>query len=366
MAGRERRRYTGLFRFRAVRILALLLVNAALLIAVFAVAEIGYRIHRNGCAGAFASFLDDVPYSNLGTSNWVIYDEDIGFRLNPAREKFNAFSVRHGEIAVPKPDGVYRVLFLGDSVTWAKDGFVARVRESLGGRGRIEVINAGVPGYTSYQEVLFYKKYLAPVAPDLVVWVYCLNDNHKFLHRFDEKAKMLWTAEAEETLKIRSFGDRVVSRSYLLTRLRVALAAKDEADRKRSHRFFWEGRVDFNIAWKDESWPFHEEQLLELRRVLLGQNAKLAVVAVPYEPQFLYRSRTKDFDYVVKPQRKLKELCERYRVPYADLFSAFAAEYDAERSLYKDGVHLNEQGHRLAGREMLGFLSEHDLIPASE
>lgn len=68
MAGREPRRYSGLLRFRAVRILALLLVNAALLIVVFAVAEIGYRIHRNGFAGAFATLFNDVPYSNLGTS----------------------------------------------------------------------------------------------------------------------------------------------------------------------------------------------------------------------------------------------------------------------------------------------------------
>ncbi len=243
---------------------------------------------------------------------------------------------------------------------------MARVRESLEESRRIEVINAGVPGYTSYQEVRFYKKYLAPIDPDLVVWVYCLNDNHKFLHRFDEKANMLWTAEAEETLKARSSWDRVVSRSHILSLLRGALAAQDEAAPRPSHRFDWEGRVDFNIAWKDDSWLFHAEQLRELQRVLREGDARLAVIAVPFEPQLRNRARKRDFDYVVKPQRKLAELCEHYDVPYADLFPAFAAEYAARRRLFEDGVHLNKRGHRIASREILGFLSQHDLVPTVE
>ena len=80
-------------------------------------------------------------------------------------------------IAVPKPAGELRVLFLGDSCTYGygldeRHTFVAMAEEKLRTRfpnQRIECINAGVPGYSAYQcwrrlmtEGLAYE-------PDLVV-----------------------------------------------------------------------------------------------------------------------------------------------------------------------------------------------------
>jgi hypothetical protein len=90
------------------------LVNILVFIALFAVLELAHRIYRDGFADAFVNIIKrpNVPYLNLGTSNWVIYDEELGYRLNPARSNINSLSVRHDEIAVPKPEGVYRIVVL--------------------------------------------------------------------------------------------------------------------------------------------------------------------------------------------------------------------------------------------------------------
>jgi hypothetical protein len=55
----------------------------------------------------------------------------------------------------------------------------------------IEIINASTPGYTTYQELIFFKKYILQTNPDIVILAYVLNDNHKFLHKFDAEGNML-------------------------------------------------------------------------------------------------------------------------------------------------------------------------------
>lgn len=128
----------------------LLAVNLVGISVIFLIAEMGLRMRSLGFSGALASLLKtQVPYSDLGTSNWVIYDKDLGYRLNPNREGSNPLSIRNERVIVPKPEGLFRIVFLGDSVTWPKDGFVQQVKDALEPKGGIEVINAGVPGYTS-------------------------------------------------------------------------------------------------------------------------------------------------------------------------------------------------------------------------
>jgi lysophospholipase L1-like esterase len=348
-----------------LQFLVLTFVNCIVFLVLFVAAEISCRLFRDGftkTVSDIAHFFHQVPYSNLGTSNWVIFDEELGYRLNPGKAGINNFSIRHGEIAVPKPEGTYRIMYLGDSIPWDRGGFVDRTRDFLQGEGQFEVINAGIPGYTSYQEVLFYEKYLQPTSPDLVIWTYCLNDNHKFLHRFDEKAQMLWTEEAERTLRIHTVWDDIVSRSYLLARLNLGISALIKHNENSKCAFPWENRIDFNTAWKDDSWIDYERYLLRLKTILHKQNAKLAIIIFPYEPQLLYRNDTDNYNYAVKPQRKLRDLCNKYEIVCLDLYQSFADEYSREIRLYRDGIHLSSGGHNLATQQILSFLIQNDLL----
>jgi lysophospholipase L1-like esterase len=86
--------------------------------------------------------------------------------------------------AIPKPHGLRRVLVLGDSHA---DGYVANA-ESFStlleaslqralATDAVEVLNAGVSGYSPVQEQAWYETYGAELAPDVVVLVlYAGND----------------------------------------------------------------------------------------------------------------------------------------------------------------------------------------------
>lgn len=89
------------------------------------------------------------------------------------------------EIAIPKPPGELRVLFLGDSCTFGvglqhDQVYVHRVEEMLAARFpriRVECINAGVPGYSLLQGSLFLNSEGFDYEPDLVVLAFGWNDS---------------------------------------------------------------------------------------------------------------------------------------------------------------------------------------------
>ena len=334
----------------------MLLVNLVILVSGFAILEIGYRVHRAGVRQAFQELATGAN-SDSGDPVWVIADDALGYRLNPNNAGINERSIRHGGISVPKPADLNRVIYLGDSLPYDPDGFVAMTRRRLGGSANIEVINASTPGYTSYQEVLFYERYLADTSPDLVIWTYCLNDNHRFLHRFDEQAQMLLTDEARATLLGDSTWGAWLDRSQVLVRLRLALLGLSKRVSRQQETFEWENLVAFRSAWDEDSWVEYEQHLLRLKSSLDAQGARLAIVVFPFEPQLRYRNDGANRRQALLPQRQLGELCERYDVPCLDLYEPFAQEYDLGRALFSDEIHLNPEGHQLTTELVLDFLA---------
>jgi hypothetical protein len=338
------------------------LVNIIVFITLMMTVELAYRIYRFGLHRTFS--FSSSSHSNLELSNWVVEDRELGYRLNPRHDGYNSLSIRYGEIVIPKPKGLYRLMFLGDSVPWDNPGFVNYTESFLNSGKKFEVINASVPGYTSYQEVLLYTKYLVSTNPDLVIWTYCLNDNHRFLHEFNEQAQMLTTREAKLALIEASNWDKFISHSYLLTDLRLRLFYWNKQHKQKNSEkdYIWENQPDFNTAWKDNSWIDYERHFLTLKKVLDKQGTKLGIIIFPYEPQLSYRHNSESYDYVVKPQRKLMTLCKQNHVPCLDLFSAFSNEYDKGKVFYRDGIHLNQEGHKFTAQKIYQFLSQHALL----
>jgi len=97
----------------------------------------------------------------------------------------NSFGLRGPETTLEKPEGVYRVLFLGDSFAYGfgveeANSFPRLVEKGLNevfnGQPRIEVINAGIPGFSSILEYLYLKNEGFKFNPDLVILEFDLTD----------------------------------------------------------------------------------------------------------------------------------------------------------------------------------------------
>jgi len=114
----------------------------------------------------------------FGTPNYVSPD---GLNIH------NSLGLRGPEIIVPKPADIYRIILIGGSSTydtsirdWRND-WARQLEKELRKkyeRDNIEVINAGLGGYTSWESLINLEFRLVDLEPDLLIVYEGLNDIH--------------------------------------------------------------------------------------------------------------------------------------------------------------------------------------------
>ncbi len=95
----------------------------------------------------------------------------------------NSAGFRDHEYLLEKDPSVFRIAVLGDSIVWGhglelQDTFAKQLESMLNeiSGQRFEVLNFGVSGYSTQQEVELYRVKAKQYDPDLVIVGYCLND----------------------------------------------------------------------------------------------------------------------------------------------------------------------------------------------
>lgn len=137
----------------------------------------------------------------------------------------NALGFRDDETTAAKPDGVWRLVVLGDSVTFgwgveAEDRFTDRAEEEWNGAHpegpRLEVLNLAVPGYEAHHQYFTFVDKALPLEPDAVVFAFNWND--------------VQLVPDEIVTHVRGeFETRVASRGWIARKL-MALTARPRRD----------------------------------------------------------------------------------------------------------------------------------------
>ncbi|MHB8056088.1 MAG: SGNH/GDSL hydrolase family protein, partial [Candidatus Aminicenantales bacterium] len=102
------------------------------------------------------------------------YKSDIDIRINSGGWR--------GPEIDPEKGGRFRVALLGDSVTFAREFnedkiFSGRLESKLRAiRPDVDVLNLGILGYDTLEEVIHFERIARPYKPDVVVVCFCLND----------------------------------------------------------------------------------------------------------------------------------------------------------------------------------------------
>lgn len=332
------------------------------IVLIFFACETFMRIHDRGFLNGIKSyFVIEPPYSSLGVNGWVVSDDTLGYRLNPSKPGVNRYSMRDHTIIVPKPAATKRVVILGDSIPFIGDPtFVTRLKYKFKDNPHIEILNASTPGYTNYQELMFLKKYILQIQPDIVILCYVTNDNYKFLQQYDAKYDSLFTQEAKDSLQIHTPLDVFISRSYFLSYLKNVYFEKAQRLKDKKSQYWWDNAKDFDTAWKDSSWPDVDNQIGSMNSLLKSQNARLFITIFPLESQTNRYVLSTNYNYVLKPQRKLAHICEKDNLPCLDLLPFFyKAVNDGHVQLYTDGLHLSDKGHEVTADVLYTFLTQH-------
>lgn len=114
---------------------------------------------------------------------WIFKPNSV-FLIDNIKYQINSKSMRCDEVDYKKPRNCFRILFLGDSCSagWGlnyEDTYEYVLQGLLTNKYpgyKFEIINAGIPGYSSYQCLQYYKKELYKYNPDMLINFIGAND----------------------------------------------------------------------------------------------------------------------------------------------------------------------------------------------
>lgn len=227
----------------------------------------------------FADVKDPVlRYVNLPNATKSIrYDDGAGGQWT-VQMHTNGQRMRGPEVALRKPEQGLRVACLGDSHTWG-DGVAddetwpAQLQERAG--PGVEVLNCGVNGYDTLQEVLWYERFVEPLDPDLVLLCYFANDvAARGLREKGARPKIdtlaAWT-HPKRPGWIRSLRDTSVAVDLLCDRVWRWRSLRSRQDS-------WDSRY----VPTDPGWQRARGALIRLRDRCARDGRELRVVFFPY------------------------------------------------------------------------------------
>lgn len=301
-------------------------------------------------------------------------DRELGWRLVPgARDEWggvrvaiNARGMRGPVLDHEKPEGTARILFLGDSVTFGygverdEDLFAQGVgRELTRRQGRpVEIVNAGVGGYSPWQQALFFEREGVRYAPDLVVVGFVLNDvtEKLALVRYGGEARG-WQLERTA----RSALDRWLSGSAVAVWLGDALA-RIRFGRDVSAGALREEAADVRRLARDpeapewrRAWSITTGNLDRIFALAASREIESALAIFPYAFQLGAPTRTGG------PQRRLVAHARARGVPVLDLLPLLSARRDGAPD-FIDASHLSPEGHRAVSAALADFVMQQELL----
>jgi lysophospholipase L1-like esterase len=323
------------------------------------------------------------PDLGRGTRSWTVHHAmRPGYDIPPTR--INSFGLRSPEVAVPKPEGTFRVLLLGDSYTFGfmvgEDDVFARRLEArlrtLDGLPSAEVINAGVLSYCPLLEYLQYRHALHVLEPDLVILNFDMSDVQDHL---EYSRNTVWSADGtplyttEPSLASQApsampglLSFEWVARKVSAARNRWESAAEGVPFARDEDRYLW--TLDDGPAMPDEARramePIgHLAALLSHHGIpfvlaTYPQAWQVAAGATPFAPRRdQYGIGMNTVHLNDRPFRALEAFAAAEGVPFVNAAAAFRGAPEPAGLFLPDDFHFSPRGHDLYAQVLADYIA---------
>ena len=375
-------------------------VLIGLLISLF-IAEIAIRISNAVDHKERKIWIPD-PYLGMvhAPNNKFRYQDDAKVEFD-IQHRTNSFGLMGPEISLEKANDVFRIILLGDSYTEAlqvEEGksFARRLESMLQQDFRVkgksvEVLNAGVSGYSPIIQYLYFKRDLAKLNPDLVVLQLFTNDvfeDNKFkamslldsegfpvkIHTYflDKYSKAIYFYRFHQwLLNVSRFYEYVYTWSVKRNKnlpINKEMRQLDEFHDINQFFIVQDDRPLFkDITFRDQAWANTEKYLSKLNNLVQQKDADFALFYIPTEAQLTLVEYSPHAQMYFSRQANtyfndlLVNFSQTYQVPFLDLLDRF--ELLKQEGLYYPGDgHLNEKGHRVVAKALYDFLLQNNLL----
>jgi lysophospholipase L1-like esterase len=285
----------------------------------------------------------------------------------------NSRGFRGPEPASPKPAGRFRVVAIGDSVTFGfgvNDGetFCAQTEQLLRSKlpdADLDVVNIAVPGYDTRQEIAVLRRNVSRLEPNLVLVGLYSNDIPDSLE--DPAAGTTIAAAAPEDGRILHMNPVPTSWWSLQLRKSRATYTIGRAVRRLARKGEWgmsrftmeldilEGR---NSPPLDAAWDRVGQELAGLREMAQAHGFAVGVVVLPPREQVvgLYPH--------ARYQDRVRSIAEPLGFFVIDPLPSLATSPSDKQSLFipYDRNHPSAAGHRLIAQAIVEYFREHDHV----
>jgi hypothetical protein len=337
------------------------------------------------------------------------YDQALGWRhiagasgrmVSPEFDvhvHINSDGLRDREYDVEKPPDVRRILVFGDSFAegWGvpvERTFSEKLENNPGRGGEsnppIQVLNFGVAGFGTDQELLLFRRHGTRYLPDDVVVLFYANDlwnnqshkgigserGHKPYFRISGAGELMLRGVPVEKSRYWSLQEGAWPlpaaqrfQRYLFEHWHT-LAIAGKALRSSpvpaaQQAKYYEGLYGRTETARDKTgWGLTGAILREFQQAVVAMGARFHLVYVPAIVQVeeenwrlkqqLHGLSGEDFD-LQKPNRQLRAIATEHQISFVDLTPTFVAEART-RTLYFRDSHWNEAGHALAAEVVAG------------
>lgn len=330
-------------------------------------------------------FADKQTFQQFATFDDVLERYLLRFKEHPYLNYMNApkykkNGTRHDKrgyrgprFSKHKAPGAFRIVAIGGSTTYTefvdddRDTYPAQLQKRLRklGYAKIEVINAGAPGYTSWESLINLEFRVLDLEPDMVINYDALNDVHARLvdpdhYRGDNTGyRRQWKIPRppcyEQVATV-----RVLLR--LLGRSKTATDLHDLTTRTDTYRYKNRAPTPKAEILKRNLPTYFERNLKSMIAVAKINNVQIMFATFAYHPKkndYLnadcYRKGIAEHNQIIR------NLAAEYNVPVFD----FAAKMPTLTcpKCWHDGRHVSKKGAALQGKLFADFIDQQDLIP---
>jgi lysophospholipase L1-like esterase len=318
-----------------VRKVALSLVP---LICLVAVAEVWFRLHPH---------VDEYE-TNTGL---VEPDPDLIWRLR----RVSAGPLATNELGLRdtpyRRDADVKILLLGDSVSWGNGiDDVRRVypyllERELEQRDPVrsyEVVNASVPGYSTFQELGYLERHGLALQPDAVIVQFCLNDVGERYAALAEYGGNNFFLGVDTRTTVRGIYGVLLRHSSAFEA--AARAAQRMARRHERYRAVSLSAERLSPGL-ERAWERTLEEIDAIRGLASRKGIPILLLIAPF------RFQVEDPARLRKPQDRLVAFARSRSLPYVDVLEAMSAlGREAALPLFNDDSHFSEAGHLMVAQ----------------
>ncbi len=302
----------------------------------------------------------------------------VNFGLSPNHPDHNARGYRSPELTTPKPDGTFRIFAIGGSTTYGislinAESYPTQLQRILRdeyGYTNVEVINAGVPQYATYENLINFQLKILDDEPDMLITYEGINDVVTRLvdpafYTGENPMRGIW--DTSRITRIPFVLVRFVgANTGLLPRPGVLDSAISNVSnvQRCTDATFCENLGLSPVEVLEANPPRYFERNLR-HLVILAQANDVQVVMSTWA---YYPEESNGSLYMTYPQMQMganqhnvitQALAEEYDLPLIDF--AQNVPYDAD--LWQDGLHLSAKGAEEQARQYARFLVDNDLLP---